>query len=163
MTTPSNEVFRDIPKNPDEDQKVAEWLATQGYIYSERDDLYHLWLKDSDRELGRLTIEAATFFYKATHPEPVAGDRHPIWQMMRNHGYVDETLARELYRHFKDDLKRILDKVEKDVIGKNEDIGELLRQPIYHGQQADIARAEVRNARRASERSVLARIRKKEL
>lgn len=54
-----------MTSSSNEDQKVAEWMKSLGFVHSKRDLLWHLWIKNSDREIARVTPEAATLLYKA--------------------------------------------------------------------------------------------------
>lgn len=38
----------------------------------------------------------------------MSSERHPIWQIMSNHGYVDEALSRELYRWHQQKVEKVL-------------------------------------------------------
>lgn len=43
--------------------EVKEFMESMRYVYSKRDGLFHLWKKNSDREIARATPEAAGRLY----------------------------------------------------------------------------------------------------
>ena len=142
-----------------EQQKVAEWAESLGLRPRYADQNIVGFYNDDIHSAHYITLTVATFFYRAAHPEPVAGDEDlrkqvKYWLSYRrpmlddNEGLDQIMSAFHQKRHV--DRQRILDRVEEE--GKKD----FIVYPLKSLKEV---------ARRRDRRwlAVLARIRKEEL
>ena len=112
-----------------EQQKVAEWLRNQDFVpddsYKEWPEMADLW-RHKDMPEHIIDKKTATFFYRATHPEPVATQ---LREKIKQHflAYAHKYSSHEDYRNpvfveyhlnkamedIAQDRQRILDRVEE--------------------------------------------------